>query len=76
MQGKGWEMVTSTRTQEENIDIFKTVKRLFDLENPTHAPIFTEFKTTVKIWNPNLFLLYFVIFMTNESIHDWTDISS
>jgi hypothetical protein len=48
MQGKGWEMVTSTRTQEENIDIFKTVKRLFDLENPTHAPIFTEFKTTVK----------------------------
>ena len=48
MQGKGWEMDTSTRTQEENIDIFKTVKRLFDLENPTHAPIFTEFKTTVK----------------------------
>ena len=33
---------------EFNIDIFKTVKRLFDLENPTHAPIFTEFKTTVK----------------------------
>ena len=48
MQGKGWEMVLSTRTQEENIDIFKTVKRLFDLENPTHAPVFTEFKTTVK----------------------------
>ncbi len=48
MQGKGWEMVLSTRTHEENIDIFKTVKRLFDLENPTHAPIFTEFKTTVK----------------------------
>jgi ATP-dependent exoDNAse (exonuclease V) beta subunit len=48
MQGKGWEVVESTRTFEENIDIFKTVKRLFDLENPTHSPTFTEFKTSVK----------------------------
>ena len=48
MQGKGWEMVLSTRTQEENIDIFKTVKRLFDLENPNEAPVFTEFKTSVR----------------------------
>ena len=48
MQGKGWEVVTSTRTQEENIDIFKTVKRLFDLENPSHTPTFTQFKTTAK----------------------------
>ena len=32
----------------ENIDIFKTVKRLFDLENPTHSPIFTEFRTIAK----------------------------
>jgi hypothetical protein len=45
MQGKGWE---STRTFEENIDIFKTVKRLFDLENPTHSPTFTEFRTVAK----------------------------
>jgi len=48
MQGKGWEIVESTRTFEENLDIFKTVKRLFDLENPTHSPIFTEFRTSVK----------------------------
>jgi ATP-dependent exoDNAse (exonuclease V) beta subunit len=48
MQGKGWEIVESTRTFEENIDIFKTVKRLFDLENPTHSPTFTEFITTAK----------------------------
>lgn len=48
MQGKGWEVVESSRTFEENIDIFKTVKRLFDLENPTHSPIFTEFKTSVR----------------------------
>ena len=48
MQGKGWEVVLPTRSYEENIDIFKTVKRLFDLENPNDTPIFTEFKTTVK----------------------------
>jgi hypothetical protein len=48
MQGKGWEVVESTRTFEENIDIFKTVKRLFDLENPTHSPTFTEFRTVAK----------------------------
>jgi hypothetical protein len=48
MQGKGWEIVESSRTFEENIDIFKTVKRLFDLENPTHSPVFTEFRTVAK----------------------------
>jgi hypothetical protein len=25
-----------------------TVKRLFDLENPKHSPIFTEFRTQAK----------------------------
>ena len=48
MQGKGWEVYESKRTQEENLDIFNTVKKLFDLENPSHSPSFTEFKTTVK----------------------------
>ena len=38
----------SKRTQEENLDIFNIVKKLFDLENPTHSPSFTEFKTTAK----------------------------
>ena len=48
MQGKGWEIYESSRTMEENLNIFKTVKTLFDLENPTHKPIFTEFRTSVK----------------------------
>ena len=48
IQGKRWEMYESKRTQDENIDIFNTVKKLFDLENPRHSPTFTEFKTTVK----------------------------
>ena len=48
MQGKGWEIYESSRTPEENLDIFKTVKKLFDLENPKHKPVFTEFRTTAK----------------------------
>jgi len=48
IQGKGWELFESKRTHEENLDIFKTVKKLFDLENPKHKPTFTEFKTKVK----------------------------
>ena len=48
IQGKGWEVVMPERTQEENLEIFKMVKRLFDIENPQDAPTFTEFKTTVK----------------------------
>ena len=48
MQGKGWEIYESKRTQEENLDIFLTVKKLFDLENPRHSPTFTEFRTHVK----------------------------
>jgi len=48
MQGKGWEIVEPERTQEENLDIFRTVKRLFDLENPTSSPSFESFRTTAK----------------------------
>jgi len=48
MTGKGWEIYESSRTQEENIDIFLTVKKLFDLENPSHSPVFTEFRTKVE----------------------------
>jgi len=48
LKGKGWEMHESKRTQDENIDIFETVKKLFDLEFPRHSPIFTEFKTQAK----------------------------
>jgi hypothetical protein len=48
IQGKNWEMYESSRTQEENLDIFTTVKKLFDLENPKHKPAFTEFRTQAK----------------------------
>lgn len=48
MQGNGWNMIEPTRTFDENIEIFKTVKKLWDLENPTPKPSFETFNTTVK----------------------------
>jgi hypothetical protein len=48
IQGKGWEIYESSRTYEENLDIFQTIKKLFELENPNHSPVFTEFRTSVK----------------------------
>ena len=48
MQGKGWEMYESSRTQEDNLNIYKAVRTLFDIENPNHKPTFTEFRTTAK----------------------------
>ena len=48
LKGKNWEMYESPRTQEENLDIFKSVKKLFDLENPKHKPATQKFETVVK----------------------------
>lgn len=48
LKGKNWELHESPRSQEENIDIYKSVKRIFDLENPKHKPATQSFKTTVK----------------------------
>ena len=48
MQGKGWEVYESSRTQQENLDIFKCVKTLFDLENPNPKPNIEELKTVIK----------------------------
>jgi len=48
MIGRGWEMVESSRSFEKNLEIFKAVKTLFDLENPKISPIITEFKTSIK----------------------------
>jgi len=48
MQGKGWEIVESPRSFEENINIFKSVKTIFDIENKGIEPDFVNFKTYVK----------------------------
>jgi len=48
LKGKGWEISESPRTQEENLNIFKSVKKIFDLENPKHKPATQSFPTTIK----------------------------
>ena len=48
MQGKGWEIVLPKRSQEDNMDIFRCVKQIFDIENPNPTPHLVEFKTEVK----------------------------
>jgi len=48
LKGKNWEVYESPRTQEENINIYKSVKSIFDIENPKHKPATASFKTSVK----------------------------
>ena len=48
LKGKHWEVVESDRTQDENLNIFKNVKALFDLENPSPKPHILTLRTTVK----------------------------
>ena len=33
---------------QDNLNIYKAVRTLFDIENPNHKPAFTEFRTTAK----------------------------
>lgn len=48
MTGRGWEMIESEKSQQENMEIFKVVRTLFDLENPVSQPEFISFKTSAK----------------------------
>ena len=48
LKGKGWEVHESPRSQEENIDIFMAVKKIFDIENPKHKPATETFETVVQ----------------------------
>ena len=48
IKGKNWELYESPRTQEENIEIFKHVKSIFDIENPNPQPSINTFPTVVK----------------------------
>tara|TARA_B100000902_G_scaffold163956_1_gene159044 strand:+ start:78 stop:836 length:759 start_codon:yes stop_codon:yes gene_type:complete len=48
LQGKGWEVYESKRSQEDNLEIFRHVRALFDLENPNLKPISEKWPTTVQ----------------------------
>ena len=48
LQGKGWEVYESKRSQDENIEIYKHVRALFDLDNPNLKPISEKWPTSVQ----------------------------
>ena len=48
LQGKGWEVYESKRTQDENLEIYKHVRALFDLDNPNLKPISEKWPTSVQ----------------------------
>ena len=47
LQGKGWEVFESKRSMDENIEIYKHVRAIFDLENTTLKPISEKWPTSV-----------------------------
>ena len=49
LKGKGWVMHESSRSQEENMEVFKAVKTLFDIENPNPTPSVLKFPTSARI---------------------------
>ena len=48
IQGKGWEMYESKRSQEENIELFEAIHKIFKSENPNPVPAFEEYPTIIK----------------------------
>lgn len=48
LQGRKWEVYESSRTIEENLEIYNHVRALFDLENPELKPLSEKWPTKVK----------------------------
>jgi ATP-dependent exoDNAse (exonuclease V) beta subunit len=49
IQGKGWEVIISNRTIEENWELFNKVYDLYKLENPNSEPSFNQFPISVQL---------------------------
>jgi ATP-dependent exoDNAse (exonuclease V) beta subunit len=49
LQGKKWEVYESPRSIDENLDIYKNIRALFDLENPVLKPLSEKYRTKAKI---------------------------
>ena len=49
IQGKGWEVMVSPRSIEENWNLFTKVYDLYKLENPDAEPMFNKFPMSVKL---------------------------
>lgn len=48
MKGKGWELIENKRSQKDNLELFRTVQVLFNLDNPVLTPLTDTFVTTVQ----------------------------
>ena len=48
LKGKKWEVHESSRTIDENLEIYSHVRALFDLENPNLKPISEKWPTVIK----------------------------
>jgi hypothetical protein len=48
LKGKKWEVYESSRTIDENLEIYSHVRALFDLENPDLKPISEKWPTVIK----------------------------
>ena len=49
IQGKGWEVYVSSRSYEENWELFTKIYDLYKLENPNPEPYFNKFPVSVKL---------------------------
>lgn len=47
-QGRGWQIKTIDNI-DYNFDLFKTIYKLYELENPTTEPIYNSYPTTIKL---------------------------
>ena len=47
-QGKGWKIKVVDEI-DYNFDLFKTIYKLYNLENPTVEPIYNSYPTTIKL---------------------------
>ena len=48
IQGKGWEVKEAVDI-DANFDLFKTIYKLYELDNPTTEPIYNSYPTKIKL---------------------------
>ena len=48
IKGKGWELIEPTRKHDKNIEIYKALRIIFDIENPKSEPVHFSFPTNIK----------------------------
>jgi hypothetical protein len=49
IQGKGWSIITSERSQEDNLNLFKNIHSIFKIENPDLKPLSEKYPTSIKL---------------------------